>query len=150
MRTHELADCLSRIVSLSTFEYYPNVSICELVGLNVPFKKDIGMSAQEVKSVFPEIVCTAPCDIDTDMNSGEPRSRTGMDLLTVRYERLVPIIIQSLKELTERVSYVEHVVHNICSFSIPRGVVALRTCPIVLGSLIGNLYRTISRIFQLL
>ena len=121
VRLNNISNCLSRIMKLSTFEYFPNISKCETIGITVPFKKDIGMSAQEVQSVFPEIVCTAPCDIDIDFVTGEQHSKTGLNLLTVRYERLVPILIQSLKELTQRVEIIENVLFD--NGSIPKGVV---------------------------
>ena len=65
------------------------------------------MSAQEVGCIFPEIVCPAPCDVLNDPLSGEQLSRTGMNLLTIRYERLVPVLLQAIRELTIRVEELE-------------------------------------------
>ena len=58
------------------------------------------MSAQEVGCIFPEIVCPALCVVLNDPLSGEKLSRTGMNLLTIRYERLVPVLLQAICELT--------------------------------------------------
>jgi hypothetical protein len=45
-----------------------------------------------VQRVLPEVVAPAPIDAE---------------YLTVRYERLVPVLIQAIKELTARVAQLE-------------------------------------------
>ena len=107
IRTSNLSNVLPYIKTLSTFQYYPNTSVCKQLCIDVSNKSDIGMSAQEVGSIFPEIVCPAPCDVLDDPLSGEKLSRTGMNLLTIRYERLVPVLLQAIRELTIRVEELE-------------------------------------------
>ena len=107
IRTSNLSNVLPYIKTLSTFQYYPNTSFCKQLCIDVSNKSDIGMSAQEVESIFPEIVCPAPCDVLNDPLSGEKLSRTGMNILTIRYERLVPILLQAIRELTIRVEELE-------------------------------------------
>jgi hypothetical protein len=41
----------------------------------------------------------APVDYKTDEHSGEITSKSGEDYLTVDYSRLVPLLIESIKEL---------------------------------------------------
>ena len=65
------------------------------------------MSAQEVNKYFPEVVCLSPCDVIEDAQSGETSSRTGLDILTIRYERLVPVLFQAIRELNEKVDFLE-------------------------------------------
>ena len=65
------------------------------------------MSAQEVKSFFPEVVCPSPCDVVEDAQSGETSSRTGLNILTIRYERLVPVLFQAIRELNEKIDCLE-------------------------------------------
>ena len=54
---------------------------------------DIGVIAQEVQSVLPEAVALAPFDIDSEGNS-----KSGENYLTVQYEKLVPLLIEGIKE----------------------------------------------------
>ena len=49
--------------------------------------------AQEIQKVIPDAVTTAPFDTDENGNS-----KTGEEYLTVQYERLIPILVQAIKE----------------------------------------------------
>ena len=101
IRDSDMSDCLGKLKSLSTFKYYPNTSVCKELGVQSSNDLDIGMSAQEVQEYFPEVVSRAPCDVQVNESTGEVISKTGQDLLTIRYERLTPIIIQAIKELAD-------------------------------------------------
>ena len=50
------------------------------------------MSAQEVQAILPEVVVPAPID---------------EQYLTVHYDRLVPLLIEAIKELSARVKELE-------------------------------------------
>lgn len=53
-----------------------------------------GVFAQDVQKVLPEAVCPAPFDIDNETGG----SKSGDDYLTVRYEKLIPLLIEAIKE----------------------------------------------------
>jgi len=72
---------LDKVSRLSGFYYHAN-EIAQSMGYEV--KKEVGVSAQEVMEVQPEVVAPAPID---------------NNYLTVRYERLVPLLIEAIKEL---------------------------------------------------
>jgi hypothetical protein len=55
---------------------------------------DIGVIAQEVQSVLPDAVTLAPFDLDDKGNS-----KSGENYLTVYYEKLIPLLIEGIKEL---------------------------------------------------
>jgi len=84
----------SKILTLDTFYYKPNQTAIDL-GLNN--ERHIGLSAQQVQRVVSEVVKKAPI---------------GNDYLTVQYERLVPLLIASIKELTERIEKLENGTQN--------------------------------------
>lgn len=80
-----IPDALSKVLSLNGFYYEAN-ALAQSYGYEV--KREIGVSAQEVQSILPEIVAPAPID---------------ENFLTVRYERLVPLLIEAVKELSAQV-----------------------------------------------
>jgi hypothetical protein len=94
-----ISEPLQIINKLNGFYYIPN----ELAYINGITSKDkeIGLSAQEVQRVLPEIVKIAPFDLETD-NDGKKKSRTGENYLTMSYERLAPVFVEAIKELERR------------------------------------------------
>jgi hypothetical protein len=72
-------DPIGKVMSLSGFYYEANET-AQAFGYEV--KQEVGVSAQEVQAVMPEVVAPAPID---------------EQYLTVRYERLVPLLIEAIK-----------------------------------------------------
>jgi hypothetical protein len=61
-----------------------------------------GVLAQEVEAVLPEVVVPAPFDIADDGTS-----KSGENYKTVKYEKIVPLLIEAIKELTAKVEMLE-------------------------------------------
>jgi hypothetical protein len=59
-------------------------------------KEHVGVIAQDVEKVLPQIVLPAPFDIVVE--DGIEVSKSGFDYKTVQYEKLVPLLIQAIKE----------------------------------------------------
>jgi hypothetical protein len=55
--------------------------------------RDIGVLAQEIEKAIPEAVSLAPIDRNED-----DESKSGKNYLTVNYEKIIPLLIQSIKE----------------------------------------------------
>ena len=62
----------------------------------------MGLSAQEVKKVLPELVDLAPLDIVRDENDNIV-SKSGENYLTVSYDKMIPVIIESIKKLNSEI-----------------------------------------------
>lgn len=67
----------------------------------------VGVIAQDVQAVLPQVVVPAPFDIGVN-EQGTEYSMSGENYLTVQYEKLVPLLIEAIKELTARVEELEN------------------------------------------
>jgi hypothetical protein len=89
-RLGPIEDALAKVNTLSGFYYEAN-EVAQALGYTV--KKEVGVSAQEVQAVLPEIVVPAPIDDK---------------YLTVHYEKMVPLLIEAIKELAAKVETLEN------------------------------------------
>ena len=62
-------------------------------------KENVGVFAQDVEKVLPQAVKKAPFDFGEQENS----SKSGEDYLTVQYEKLVPLLIEAVKEQQQQI-----------------------------------------------
>ena len=74
--------------------YYTQGELAESLGYEKNEKKQVGLIAQEVQEVLPEIVTLAPVDDD-----GKGGSKTGENYLTIDYSKVVPLLVECIKEL---------------------------------------------------
>ena len=87
---------INKIEGIEVFTYKNN-DLAKSFG----FESDdiqIGVSAQSVQKVLPEVVDIAPFDLDGDGNS-----KSGEDYLTVKYEKIVPLLIESIKDQQKQI-----------------------------------------------
>jgi hypothetical protein len=68
------------------------------------FSRNIGVIAQEVEKVLPESVSPAPFDIDEN-----EKSKSGYNFLTVDYENLIPLIVETIKEQQKEIDYLKEI-----------------------------------------
>lgn len=88
-RIGNIESALDKLLSLNGFYYQANET-AQALGYTV--KREVGVSAQEVQKVMPEIVVPAPIDDK---------------YLTVHYEKLLPLIIEAIKELKAEVDNIK-------------------------------------------
>jgi len=88
---------LDKLDKLSGFTYNWNETANKIAGFDKE-ESMVGVFAQDVESVLPEAVKRAPFD-----NDGEDGSISGENYLTVQYEKLVPLLIESIKELKSEI-----------------------------------------------
>ena len=85
-RLNNIENALDKLCSLTGFYYEANQT-AQALGYKV--EREVGVSAQEVQKVLPEVVVAAPISDK---------------YLTVRYERIIPLIIEAIKELSSQVA----------------------------------------------
>jgi hypothetical protein len=84
-RLGNIENALAKVMSLNGFQYEANET-AQALGYTV--KPEIGLSAQEVQAVLPEVVVPAPIDAQ---------------YLTVHYERVIPLLVEAIKELKKEI-----------------------------------------------
>jgi hypothetical protein len=80
-----IENAVDKVLSLNGFYHQAN-EIAQALGYDVI--REVGLSAQQVQKVMPEVVAPAPIDDK---------------YLTVRYERLVPLLVEAIKELKQEI-----------------------------------------------
>ena len=97
----DISDPLEIVGKLNGFYYIPN-ALAHLNG--IPHTtQEIGLSAQDVQRVLPEIVKIAPFDLAID-EDGNKTSKSGENYLTLSYERLAPVFVEAIKELKKEIT----------------------------------------------
>ena len=66
-----------------------------------PIRKPRQLDPQKVQAVLPEAVKRAPFDTEAG------GSKSGENYMTVQYEKLVPLLIEAIKELNARIRILE-------------------------------------------
>jgi hypothetical protein len=79
-RYSNISNAIEKVKTLNGFYYEPNITAQDL-----GYQKEmhVGVSAQEVNAIMPEVVAPAPID---------------NKYMTVKYERLIPLLIEAIKE----------------------------------------------------
>ena len=87
---------LAKVNSLNGIAYTPN-DLAETFGHNKN-ENIVGLFADEVESILPEAVKLAPFDIGEN-----GASKSGENYKTIQYEKLVPLLIEAIKELNSEI-----------------------------------------------
>ena len=96
-----LTDCISKLDKLQPVEFTwrPDIFNTERAGT-----RDVGLVAQAVEGVLPHVVGSMKVDATT--------------YKTIRYEKIVPYLLQAIKELTSRVCTLENTLAEVLSKNI--------------------------------
>jgi hypothetical protein len=87
-RTGNIENALDKVDSLDTFYYHANALAASLSPEYDPEVQEVGLSAQQVQAIMPEVIAPAPVD---------------PEYLTIRYERLMALAFAAIKELRAEV-----------------------------------------------
>jgi hypothetical protein len=95
-----ISDALNKVSKITGVTYIENEKSKEL-GFNSDARK-VGVLAQQIQKVLPEAIRPAPFDIAEDGTS-----ISGENYLTVKYENLIPLLIEAINELAKKVEKIE-------------------------------------------
>jgi hypothetical protein len=84
-RLGDITNALAAVTSLTGFYYQANQTAQDL---GYTAQREVGLSAQDVQRVLPEVVVPAPID---------------NQYLTIRYEKMIPLLVQAIKELNNKI-----------------------------------------------
>ena len=90
-----MSNALEKVLQLEGF-YYTDNATAQSLGIKGGRRK-VGLSAQKLEQVLPETVIAAPFDTDENIE-GDNKSKSGENYLTAQYERVVPLLVEAIKE----------------------------------------------------
>ena len=96
-KINTIENALDKIDQLTGFLYVEN-ELAKSLGFNNP-ETQVALSAQAVQRVQPEATSLAPFD-----RADDGTSKSGENYLTVDYERLVPLLVEGIKELRREIN----------------------------------------------
>ena len=99
-----ISDALQRLSTLEGCEYRHAPEAARF-GFSDGDELHVGLHAQDVACVVPDGVALAPFDVDRRRGAGE--SISGKHYLVVRYDKIVPLLVEAVKALAARVDILE-------------------------------------------
>jgi hypothetical protein len=103
-------NALDKVMKLNGF-YYVNNDVAKEYGYTSD-KIQIGVSAQEIEAVLPEIVTLAPFDA-TGADPENPLSKSGEYYKTVKYDKIIPLLIEAIKEQQTQIEELKTIINGL-------------------------------------
>ena len=98
--TSNIENPIDLINRINGFHFTPNDLATTYGFTKTP---DVGLSAQEVQSILPEIVKLAPFDMERD-GYNNIVSKSGDNFLTICYEKMAPLFVECIKALKKEIN----------------------------------------------
>lgn len=93
-RLGNIENALEKVSQLTGFYYEANQTAQDL---GYEIKREVGLSAQDVEKILPEIVVPAPID---------------EKYKTIHYEKLIPLLVESIKELKNEIDEIKSIIKD--------------------------------------
>jgi hypothetical protein len=103
---------LEKVQKLNGYTFDWNEKSEELGFVPQHKKNDIGLIAQEVQDVLPQATALAPFDTKLGKD-GETISKSGENYLTIQYERLVPLLVEAIKEQQNQINSLKQQINEL-------------------------------------
>jgi len=88
-------------MSINGVYYNPNELAQQLTGESITSQK-VGLIAQEVEAVLPQVIRAAPFDTGIDGNS-----ISGDSYKTIQYDKVIPLLVEAIKEQQRHIDLLE-------------------------------------------
>ena len=98
-----IENALAKTLSLHGVTYNANEVAATFGYTNT--EQQVGLLAQDVQAVLPQVIAPAPFDIK--VVDGKEVSKSGEDYITVKYEKIVALLVEAIKELNDKVEGLE-------------------------------------------
>lgn len=92
---------IEKILAISGI-YYRSNDVASQYGYKDQ-SQQVGVLAQEIEQVLPHAVKPAPFDTEFD-SDGNMYSKSGENYLTVQYEKLIPLLIEAIKDQQKQIN----------------------------------------------
>jgi len=104
----EITNSLDKIKAIRGVEYDWVDDIEEKYGFHPTSKHEVGVIAQEIQKVLPEAVLTAPFN-----GAYKQKYNEDPNFLTVKYERIVPLLIEAIKEQQSQIEELKTIINGL-------------------------------------
>ena len=101
-----IGNAVTKVLSLTGITYTPN-ELAESFGYDRT-QEIVGLFADEVNAVLPQAVRPAPFD-----RGENGSSKSGENYLTVQYEKLVPLLVEAIKEQQQEIAQLRDLVNSL-------------------------------------
>ena len=92
-----ITNAVDKVMAINGVYYNANDLAVEIAGEDKTIQR-VGLLAQEVEAVLPHVVKAAPFDI-----GDHGVSKTGENYKTLQYERIVPLLVEAIKEQQQQI-----------------------------------------------
>jgi hypothetical protein len=103
-----LKNAISKITTLTGYTYNTNALGKKLLNNENINDSKVGLIAQDLQKVLPEAVKLAPFD-----NDGKDNSKSGENYLTIQYEKVVPLLIEAMKEQQTQIEELKTIINGL-------------------------------------
>jgi hypothetical protein len=103
-----LKNAISKITTLTGYTYNTNALGKKLLNNENINDSKVGLIAQDLQKVLPEAVKLAPFD-----NDGKDNSKSGENYLTIQYEKVVPLLIEAIKEQQTQIEELKTIINGL-------------------------------------
>lgn len=96
-----ITNAMDKVSAINGVYYNPS-QLAETLLHESRHTSKVGLIAQEVEAVLPHVIRSAPFDTNIDGSS-----RSGENYKTIQYEKVIPLLVEAIKELEARIVKLE-------------------------------------------